>query len=235
MKNTEKINIYTYNIDIMCDLMPKMLVKKPTKKQISVVKIDKENLEENIVFDNQDKQTIITTDEKEIIITPEEEQEIKQLEEEIKELEKPEPEPIIQPEPEPEPIPIIQPVKVDKRKGKISDARREHLAVIREKALIARRKKAEERKIAKEQKEQQIEQPQPIYNHSISAIEIQNAVSQALTISEEKRLERKNIKKKKKEEELQLSKENIELEMKKKRIYNAINIPESNPWEFCFK
>ena len=102
--------------------------------------------------------------------------------------------------------------------------------------MIARRKKAEERKIAKEQKEQQIEQPQqPLYNHSISAIEIQNAVSQALSISEEKRLERKSIKKKKKEEELELSKENIELEMKKKRIYNAINIPQSNPWEFCFK
>jgi len=226
----------------MADLLPKMIVRKQTKTEAPVVKIDKENLQENIVFDT--KSTPKKEEEQE---QPEEhkeeqeevEEEIKALENEIEELERP-PTPPPTPEPEPEPIqeptPIVQTIKgkkkVDKRKG-CSEARKEHLARIREKALIARRKKAEERKKAKEEASQP--QPQPIYQHNISAVEIENAVSKALELSEQKRLERKAIKKKKKEEEAIKQREQQELELKKKRIYNAVNIPSHSAYEFCFR
>ena len=224
----------------MSDLLPKMIVRKPKKSEAPVVKIEKENLEENIVFD---KKTTPKKQEQEQPPQEEEEeqeeieQEIQALENEIEELERPPtppptPEP---PEPEPEP-PVVQTIKgkkkVDKRKG-CSEARKEHLARIREKALIARRKKAEEKKKAKE--EESKPKPQPIYQHNISAVEIENAVSKALELSEQKRLERKAIKKKKKEEEAEIQRQQQELELKKKRIYNAVNIPPNNPWEFCFR
>lgn len=242
----------------MSDLLPKMIIRKSTKSEAPVVKIEKENLEENIVFD---KKTTPKKQEQEPPPQEEEEdheeieQEIKELENEIEELEKPPtppptprptPEPIPDPEPPERPLgrtavganapPVVQTIKgkkkVDKRKG-CSEARKEHLARIREKALIARRKKAEEKKKAKEEASKP--PPQPIYNHNISAIEIENAVSKALELSEQKRLERKAIKKKKKEEEAELQRQQQELELKKKRIYNAVNIPPNNPWEFCFR
>ena len=162
----------------MADLLPKMIVRKQTKTEAPVMKIDKENLQENIVFDT--KSTPKKEEEQE---QPEEhkeeqeevEEEIKALENEIEELERP-PTPPPTPEPEPEePTPIVQTIKgnkkVDKRKG-CSEARKEHLARIREKALIARRKKAEERKQAKEEASQPQPKPQPIYQHNISAVEI---------------------------------------------------------------
>ena len=223
----------------MSDLLPKMIVRKPKKSEAPVVKIEKENLEENIVFD---KKTAPKKQEQEPPPQEEEEdheeieQEIKELENEIEELERPPtPPPTPEPTPEPEP-PVVQTIKgkkkVDKRKG-CSEARKEHLARIREKALIARRKKAEEKKKAKE--EESKPKPQPIYQHNISAVEIENAVSKALELSEQKRLERKAIKKKKKEEEAEIQRQQQELELKKKRIYNAVNIPPNNPWEFCFR
>ena len=224
----------------MSDLLPKMIVRKPKKSEAPVVKIEKENLEENIVFD---KKTTPKKQEQEPPPQEEEEdheeieQEIKELENEIEELERPPtPPPTPEPIPDPEPTPVVQTIKgkkkVDKRKG-CSEARKEHLARIREKALIARRKKAEEKKKAKE--EESKPKPQPIYQHNISAVEIENAVSKALELSEQKRLERKAIKKKKKEEEAEIQRQQQELELKKKRIYNAVNIPPNNPWEFCFR
>ena len=222
----------------MSDLLPKMIVRKSTKSEAPVVKIEKENLEENIVFDKKTtpkKQKQEQPPQEEEEDNEEIEQEIKELENEIEELERP-PTPEPEPEPEPEPTPIVQTIKgkkkVDKRKG-CSEARKEHLARIREKALIARRKKAEEKK--KAQEEASKPKPQPIYQHNISAVEIENAVSKALELSEQKRLERKAIKKKKKEEEAEIQRQQQELELKKKRIYNAVNIPPNNPWEFCFR
>ena len=222
----------------MADLLPKMIVRKQTKTDATVVKIDKENLQENIVFDTKSipkKEEEQEQPEEHKEEQEEVEEEIKALENEIEELERP-----LTPSPTPEPIqeptPIVQTIKgnkkVDKRKG-CSQARKEHLARIREKALIARRKKAEERKQSKEEASKP--KTQPIYQHNISAVEIENAVSKALHISEQKRLERKAIKKKKKEEEAKIQREQQELELKKKRIYNAVNIPSHSAYEFCFR
>jgi hypothetical protein len=228
----------------MNDLLPKMIVQKKAKEPEIPEVIPKEKIEQNQVFEDKttkkkNKKVIIKdegqTEEKEI------EDEIKELENEIEEAETNEEE---EPEQHPhfeEPIqeqepPIIQPIKeeqkIDKRKGKPSQARLEHLARIREKAAETRRKKAEEKN---KQKENPTPPPQPIYNHNITADQISFAINNALEIQEKKRLERKEIKKKKKEEEAVILKKQKEEEEVKKKVMNAVNIPRQGEWDFCFR
>lgn len=142
------------------------------------------------------------------------------------------------------PAPVIQPIKeektdekpkkVDKRKGKPSQARLEHLARIREKAAETRRMKAAERR---KQKENPPPQPiqQPIYNHNITPEQMTFAINHALEIQEKKRLARKEEKKKKKEEEAVLLKKQKEEEEVKKKVMKAVNIPRQGEWDFCFR
>ena len=229
----------------MNDLLPKMVVKKKPKGPGVVEPISKEKIEQNQVFEGktttkENKKKITIQDE---ITTEEVEEEIKELENEIQqaetnEEEEPEQhphfeEPIQEQEQEP-PAPVIQPIKVDKRKGKPSQARLEHLARIREKAAETRRKKAEEKnKIKENPPPQQIQQP--IYNHNISPEQISFAINHALEIQERKRLARKEEKKKKKEEEAILLKKQKEEEEVKKKVMKTVNIPRQGEWDFCFR
>ena len=254
----------------MNDLLPKMIVKKKPKEPEVIEPIPKEKIEQNQVFEGKtttkkNNKKVSIQDE---ITTKEVEEEIKQLEEEIEKIEEDEPNEEEQPEQhphfeqqiqeeEPPPAPVIQPIKddkpkkVDKRKGKPSQARLEHLARIREKAAETRRKKAEEKKKIKENPPPpQIQQP--IYNHnitpelsersSVSTAEKQSfseqmtfAINHALEIQEQKRLARKEEKKKKKEEEAILLKKQKEEEEVKKKVMKAVNIPRQGEWDFCFR
>ena len=223
----------------MKDLLPRMIVPK---KEIIVegpAILPKEKLEQNIVFEGKKEKKVKIKEE------PKEEenevsiaQPVQEIEEEIKELEKeieeaeiiPEPEP----EPEPEEKPVEKPVKIDKRKGKPSQARLDHLARIREKAAETRRKKAEYKKKMKEVEKQNLE-TMPVYNHNITPEDVQLAVANALELAERKRLERKEIKKKKKDEEAVLLKKQQEEDIIKQKVMNAVQIPRKSEWEFCFR
>ncbi len=236
----------------MNDLLPKMVVKKKPKEPEVVEPIPKEKIEQNQVFEGktttkENKKKVTIQDE---ITTKEVEEEIEQLEEEIEKIEEAETNEEEQPESHPHfepqiqeqepPAPVIQPIKdekpkkVDKRKGKPSQARLEHLARIRQKAAETRRKKAEEKKKIKENPPpQQIQQP--IYNHNITPEQMSFAINHALEIQEQKRLARKEEKKKKKEEEAILLKKQKEEEEVKKKVMKAVNIPRQGEWDFCFR
>ena len=219
----------------MKDLLPRMIVPKKERIVKPLVIIPKEKLEQNIVFDNKKNESIekeqeIIEEHIEVVKLEEDilvEEEIKELEKQIEDDEK-------EPEPEPEQIPEQIPIKVDKRKGKPSQARLDHLAIIREKAAETRRKKAEYKKKVKEIEKQKME-TQPILYHNITPNDVQIAINNALELAENKRLERKVIKKKKKEEEavlLEIQKKEDDL---KNKVMKAIQIPRKNEWEFCFR
>jgi len=229
----------------MKDLLPKMIVPK---KEIIVegpAILPKEKLEQNIVFEGKKEKKVTIKEE-----PKEEENEVsiaepvQEIEEEIKELEKEIEEAEVIPEPPPEPHPVFEekieekpvekPIKVDKRKGKPSQARLDHLARIREKAAETRRKKAEYKKKMKEVEKQNLE-TMPVYNHNITPEDVQLAVANALELAERKRLERKEIKKKKKDEEAILLKKQQAEEVIKQKVMNAVQIPRKSEWEFCFK
>lgn len=228
----------------MKDLLPKMIVPKKEIIAEAPTILPKEKLEQNIVFEGKkEKKVTIKEEPKEeenevVIVEPvqEIEEEIKELEKEIEEAE------VIPEEPEPHPVfeekieekPAEKPKKVDKRKGKPSQARLDHLARIREKAAETRRKKAEYKKKLKEVEKQNLE-TMPVYNHSITPQDVQLAVANALELAERKRLERKEIKKKKKDEEAVLLKKQQAEEVIKKKVMNAVQIPRKSEWEFCFK
>jgi len=238
----------------MNDLLPKMIVKKKPKEPEIIEPIPKEKIEQNQVFEGKTTKKInkkIDFEDEEPTEEKEIEEEIKQLENEIEEAETNEEE---QPEQHPHfeepiqeqvpmtprepPAPVIQPIKeekpkkVDKRKGKPSQARLEHLARIREKAAETRRKKAEEKK---KQIENPTPPPQPIYNHNITPEQMTFAINHALEIQEQKRLARKEEKKKQKEEEAILLKKQKEEEEVKKKVMKAVNIPRQGEWDFCFR
>jgi hypothetical protein len=238
----------------MNDLLPKMIVQKKPKEPEILEPIPKEKIEQNQVFEDK---TIKKKNKKVVIIQDDEPSNVKDIEDEIKELEneieeaesneEEEPEqhphfdePIQEQEP-PQPTPVIQPikeekpqVKIDKRKGKPSQARLEHLARIREKAAETRRKKADEKNKQKENPTpQQIQQP--IYNHNITPEQISFAINHALEIQEQKRMARKEQKKKKKEEEAILLKKQKEEEEVIKKVMKAVNIPRQGEWDFCFR
>ena len=243
----------------MKDLLPKMIVPKKEIIQEAPTILPKEKLEQNIVFEGKKEKKVKIKDEpieedNEVVMVerpkgrtadgayaPSEpvqeiEEEIKELEKEIEEAE------VIPEEPEPHPVfeeqieekPVEKPVKIDKRKGKPSQARLDHLARIREKAAETRRKKAEYKKKMKEVEKQNLE-TMPVYNHNITPEDVQLAVANALELAERKRLERKEIKKKKKDEEAVLLKKQQEEDIIKKKVMNAVQIPRKSEWEFCFK
>jgi len=243
----------------MKDLLPKMIVPKKEIIAEAPTILPKEKLEQNIVFEGKkEKKVTIKEEPKEeenevVIVEPvqEIEEEIKELEKEIEEAEVIPERPLgrtavgaYAPPEEPEPHPVFEekieekpaekPKKVDKRKGKPSQARLDHLARIREKAAETRRKKAEYKKKLKEVEKQNLE-TMPVYNHSITPQDVQLAVANALELAERKRLERKEIKKKKKDEEAVLLKKQQAEEVIKKKVMNAVQIPRKSEWEFCFK
>ncbi len=228
----------------MKDLLPKMIVAKKEIIPEAPTILPKEKLEQNIVFEGKkEKKVTIKEEPKEeenevVMVEPvqEIEEEIKELEKEIEEAE------VIPEEPEPHPVfeekieekPAEKPKKVDKRKGKPSQARLDHLARIREKAAETRRKKAEYKKKMKEVEKQNLE-TMPVYNHNITPEDVQLAVANALELAERKRLERKEIKKKKKDEEAVLLKKQQEEDIIKQKVMNAVQIPRKSEWEFCFR
>ena len=228
----------------MKDLLPKMIVPKKEIIAEAPTILPKEKLEQNIVFEGKKEKKVKIKEE-----PKEEENEVsiaepvQEIEEEIKELEKEiEEAEVIPEEPEPHPVfeerieekPAEKPVKIDKRKGKPSQARLDHLARIREKAAETRRKKAEYKKKMKEVEKQNLE-TMPVYNHNITPEDVQLAVANALELAERKRLERKEIKKKKKDEEAVLLKKQQEEDIIKKKVMNAVQIPRKSEWEFCFR
>ena len=228
----------------MKDLLPKMIVPKKEIIAEAPTILPKEKLEQNIVFEGKKEKKVKIKEEpkeghNEVSISEpvqEIEEEIKELEKEIEEAE------VIPEEPEPHPVfeeqieekPVEKPVKIDKRKGKPSQARLDHLARIREIAAETRRKKAEYKKKMKEVEKQNLE-TMPVYNHNITPEDVQLAVANALELAERKRLERKEIKKKKKDEEAVLLKKQQEEDIIKKKVMNAVQIPRKSEWEFCFR
>ncbi len=229
----------------MKDLLPRMIVPKKEIIPEAPTILPKEKLEQNIVFEGKKEKKVTIKEEpkeehNEVLEVPPEQE----IEEEIKELEKEIEEAEVIPEPEPEPHPVFEekieekpvekPVKIDKRKGKPSQARLDHLARIREKAAETRRKKAEYKKKMKEVEKQNLE-TMPVYNHNITPEDVQLAVANALELAERKRLERKEIKKKKKDEEAVLLKKQQEEEVIKQKVMNAVQIPRKSEWEFCFR
>ncbi len=229
----------------MKDLLPRMIVPKKEIIPEAPTILPKEKLEQNIVFEGKKEKKVTIKEEpkkeeNEVSIA----EPVQEIEEEIKELEKEIEEAEVIPEPEPEPHPVFEekieekpvekPKKIDKRKGKPSQARLDHLARIREKAAETRRKKAELKKKQKEIDKQQLE-TQVVYNHNITPNDVQLAVANALELAEKKRLERKEIKKKKKDEEAVLLKKQQEEEVIKQKVMNAVQIPRKSEWEFCFR